>query len=147
MRINCGGEEFQGADGRTWGGDRFFHNGSSVERLQIIEDTGGDDALFETERFWRSKRRKGYSIPLPRGRYRITLSFAEVWFRKAGKRQFDVLLEGEPVPGLENYEPKIDRAESFTHEVKVEDGHLDLQFIRKRDNPKISAIAIVPVKF
>ena len=105
-----------------------------------------DDALFRTERWFLRGALvpTGYRIPLPPGRYRVTLGFAEVSFREPEKRRFDVLLEGRTV--LEDYEPQVDAAENFTYEQPVEDGYLDLELVHKVDNPKISAIAIERVR-
>jgi hypothetical protein len=63
-----------------------------------------------------------------------------VHFKDPGKRRFDVLLEGKKV--LEDYEPKVNKAETFTFEQAVQDGHLEILFIPGLENPKISAIAI-----
>ena len=77
---------------------------------------------------------------MPRGRYRVTLHFAEVWFPKAGKRSFDVHVEDRRV--LDAYEPKVRRAESIPVEVEVDDGELAVTFTHRLDNPKISGIEI-----
>ena len=79
-------------------------------------------------------------IPLPPGEYRISIGFAEVHFRKPGKRRFSVLLESETV--LDHYEPKIDTEEDFVFEKTISDGHLDITFGHELDNPKIATIAI-----
>jgi hypothetical protein len=59
---------------------------------------------------------------------------------RPGRRRFDVLIEG--VPALEAYAPKVDMAESFAFDRAIEDGVLDLEFVHRQDNPKISAIEI-----
>jgi hypothetical protein len=85
----------------------------------------------------------GYRIPLPRGEYRVTLHFAEGWFKQPGSRIFDILLEGEP--RMTNYEPLAEgfgmpQARTFT--VTVNDGELAVDFQRRVENPTLSALAI-----
>jgi hypothetical protein len=101
-----------------------------------------DDALYRTERWFVPVQglRPGYHIPLPPGTYRAVLHFAEISYREPGHRRFDVLLEGKKV--LEGFEPEVDRAQAFPFELKVEDGHLDLEFGHRLDHPTISAIAV-----
>jgi len=143
IRINCGGDEYGGTDGKLWGKDRFARGGTPrvAPRDRPVEGTDEDDLYRAGTAFFTSAPGShGYRIPLPLGRYRVTLGFAEVALRESGKRHFDAFLEGRKV--LEDYEPKIDRAENFTFEQSVEDGHLDLEFVHKLGNPKISAIAI-----
>jgi archaellum component FlaF (FlaF/FlaG flagellin family) len=70
----------------------------------------------------------------------VTLGFAEVALKEAQKRMFDVLLEGKVVHA--DYEPKKLKVENLTFEVVVEDGVLDIEFVTKTFNSKISAIAI-----
>ncbi|MCZ6796144.1 MAG: protein kinase [Planctomycetota bacterium] len=149
LRINCGGESYESAAGVEWIGDRFFGSGSPYRygARKYEENIPGtdDDPLFQTERFFPSweSRPAAYRIPLPPGRYRVTLHFAEIVFAKPDRRIFDVLLEGETI--LESYEPfhaprGTPRAES--RDVDVRDGLLDIEFRRRIQNPKISALEI-----
>jgi tetratricopeptide (TPR) repeat protein len=143
IRINCGGEENRGADGKLWGKDRFALGGRVREARadRSVEGTE-DDEIYRTARWFPrgDAAHTAYRIPVPAGRYRLTLGFAEVTSSEAEKRRFDVLLEGRTI--LDDYEPKVDTAENFTFEQTVEDGHLDIEFVHKVDDPEISAIAI-----
>jgi hypothetical protein len=80
---------------------------------------------------------------LPRGAYRVTLHFAEIAYRDAGTRLFDVTLEGDRV--LERYDPCTSgyaTAQAKSFEITVEDGLLNIEFVSQKDYPKISAIAV-----
>jgi tetratricopeptide (TPR) repeat protein len=155
VRINCGGNEHRGPGGAAWSRDRFFTVGGSRFRFGAtrvatpIEGTG-DDPIYQTER-WFSPHRDGaagYRIPLPPGEYRVTLHFAEIYWpardRASGfRRSFDVLIEGTRV--LEEYSPMekgfaVADARDFT--VGVLDGILDIEFVHRVENPKISGIEV-----
>ena len=74
----------------------------------------------------------------------MTLHFAEISFAEPGKRTFGVVLEGKKV--LEGYEPPLKAgapvAEEKVFQVEVLDGFLDVEFLREREDPTVSAIAI-----
>ena len=95
-----------------------------------------------------------YGFPLPPGRYRVTLRFAEIFYAaaKAGVRQFDVEIEGETV--LTRYDTMAEvgfaKVDDQPFDVIVDDGALDIVFRfvwedgKKKGNPAILAIEIVP---
>jgi hypothetical protein len=85
---------------------------------------------------------------VPPGRYRVRLHFAEVYYREAGKRRFDVLLEGKLV--LEAFEPVafgFARARAEERDVTLEDGLLEIQFVAGIDSPKVSAIEVECIQY
>ena len=93
----------------------------------------------------------GYRIPLPAGRYRIVLHFAEIYWglphALGGKRVFGVLAEGRPV--LESYDPGaagFATATTKDFEVEVRDGWLDIEFVPRVGDPKFAAIQIEPLE-
>jgi hypothetical protein len=94
---------------------------------------------------WFNRRRCGYRIPLPVGRYRVTLHNSETYFQEGREqRVFDVIIEGETV--LESHEPLAHgwaTAYEDGFDVDVSDGLLDMEFVRRRiQNPQICAIEI-----
>ena len=116
-----------------------------------IQNTDNDE-VYLSGRFF-SELASGdvaYRVPLPPGRYRVTLHFAEVYglTRVPGTRVFDVLLEGEAV--LENYDMRAEAgfatADFYSFPVDVEDGILEIGFVRRVENPKFSAIEIERVE-
>jgi tetratricopeptide (TPR) repeat protein len=155
LRLNCGGEEFRGKAGMVWGKDRFFLGGyrfygdgiggATSPFTDDIRETD-DDPLYQTERWFPTQEieRALYRIPLPRGKYRVTLHFAEIYFRVQRVRVFDVMLEDRKV--MESYDPSTPGfavAQKHGFVVSVDDGELDIRFLERTDAPKISAIEVV----
>lgn len=82
--------------GRVWEPDEYSRGGQLVIRTEPVADAE-DAELFHSERFGNLK----YVIPVPPGRYGVTLYFAEAWFGPstpagggAGSRVFDILSNG-----------------------------------------------------
>lgn len=82
--------------GRVWEPDQYSRGGQLVLRTEPVSNTD-DEGLFHGERFGNLK----YVIPVPSGRYGVTLYFAEAWFGPgtpagggAGNRIFDILING-----------------------------------------------------
>ena len=78
VRINCGGKEFVSKDGTVWGEDRFFVGGrpQSTWLSGVLADTP-DYELYKARRHFRYSEAGGYEIPLPVGKYKVTLHFVE----------------------------------------------------------------------
>jgi hypothetical protein len=147
VKINCGGTD-SGTGPGSWGHDRFFQGSGRFLYL-----TGLDDRIAElrdpgvqlTSRvFWtRAPVVPGYRIPLPQGSYAVTMTFVEAWKDVGQKREFDVLLEGEPC--LSRYRPMENGFgihDEKTFKVEVTDGFLDVEFVRRGDDPELCALAI-----
>jgi hypothetical protein len=82
--------------GRIWEPDRYARGGQLVVRTKRVEDAA-DPELFRGERYGNIR----YVIPVPPGRYGVTLYYAEAWFGPgapagggAGSRVFDILANG-----------------------------------------------------
>jgi hypothetical protein len=146
VRIDCGAEEdHRDEEGRLWGRDRFALGGRTSQfPAGSIQGTEAD-SLYLSERFfpYGYSAVPAYRIPLPRGRYRVTLHFAEIYFRVPGERVYDVLLDGRTV--LERHEPiraGFRTAKAWPFEADVTDGFLDIRFRHWIENPNIDAIEI-----
>jgi hypothetical protein len=150
VRIHCGGPGWTGPDGTSWSHDRFFTSGNTFGNGRYLfpgEIEGTDaDPLYRGERYFPALEPglAAYTFPLTRGRYRVTLHFAEIHFRAPGQRVFDVLIEGETVleafdPGAAGFATAVERP----FEVAVEDGRLEIGFRKRINHPKVSAIEIV----
>ncbi len=150
LRINCGGEQYVSPNGTVWSSDRFFTHRCGTRPWETrpflgeIADTD-EDPLYQSQHPFPEELpfRGGYRFPLPPGRYRISLHFAEVYWRVPGARRFDVRIEGSR--RLESYEPLLAgfaTASVQTFVVPVDDGLLDLEFVPVADVPAISAIEI-----
>jgi hypothetical protein len=82
--------------GRVWSGDRFFNGGQTVVRSDPVRNVT-EPVVYHGERYGHFT----YTIPMARGRYAITLHFAETWFGPhkpggggEGSRMFDVYCNG-----------------------------------------------------
>jgi hypothetical protein len=153
IRIHCGGADAESVDGKRWSRDRFFLGGVPLERGAIRSHaampTGGAAPPAAppgiTERSFPGKAtyRAGYSIPLPPGRYRVSLHFVEWTHEQPGRRRFDVLLEGRAVlEGLSPPKSVSTLPVAYHFEVAAADGALDLDFIAHRDHPRIAALEV-----
>ncbi len=73
----------------------------------------------------------------------MTLHFAEIYYHAAGERLFDVAIEGKEV--LKGYDPfgaGFATADRRAFEIEVLDGFLDIEFVPRTRNPKVSAIEV-----
>jgi hypothetical protein len=112
---------------------------------QDFADTD-DDALYRSVRYDMS----AYRMVVPDGRYTVTLHFCEPYYREPGKRVFGYRVEDTPpVEHLDVFAAVgPDRAVLHTiEEVTVDDGILDINFIKEMEFPCIAAIEVVGESF
>jgi len=150
-RINAGGPAVTNSIG-TFAADNFFSPvpGFTFSTTAAIAGTN-DDAMYQTERSSATDNGTfGYAFPVSNGTYKVLLHFAEIYWTAAGKRKFDVSIEGVKV--LDNYDifqkagANAAVVETFT--VPVTDGTLNIDFTAALseggvDRPKVSAIEIL----
>ncbi|WP_276166308.1 PKD domain-containing protein [Zobellia alginiliquefaciens] len=148
VRINVGGPSLT-FDGNTFLGDQNANGGKLFSNDIAIANTSNDE-LYQTERF----QTFSYDIPLPiPGTYDIRLHFAELYFGVGsvsggpGSRVFNVTIEGNPVLTdfdiLEETTPATAIIKDFDN-VSITDGVANIQFLSVIENPKVSAIEILP---
>ena len=90
IRIHAGQYDYQDQAGNRWTPDNFFIGGGLFDAR--VPALGTDDPdLFKVERVGNFH----YALPVPPGRYRLTLYFAETWFHNPGNRVFDVSCNGQ----------------------------------------------------
>jgi tetratricopeptide (TPR) repeat protein len=146
VRIDCGGEGCRSTQGVAWAEDRFFTGGKSASWSGVKVAGTRDEPLYLSARVFPADEyaTPAYRIPLPGGVYQVTLHFAELAFQAPGRRSFDVHLEGTEV--LKDHDLVAARgyavAEIQTFRTDVGDGILDIEFVRRIDNPCVSAIEI-----
>ena len=152
-QLNAGGSEVT-LEGKNWAADKYFTGGKVYPNLNIktIANTASDE-LYKTERS--SATPFGYAFPVKNGNYRVKLHFAEIYWGAtgggsggAGKRVFNVNLEGGTIelPNLDIYkEVGAMAALVKSFDVAITDGTLNIDFTVKVDQPKISAIEIIPL--
>jgi len=152
-QLNAGGSEVT-LGGKNWAADKYFTGGKVYSNLKInaIANTTSDE-LYKTERS--SATPFGYGFPVKNGNYSVKLHFAEIYWGATGggsggvgKRVFSVNLEGGTVelPDFDIYKEVGAMAalvKSFN--VAITDGILNIDFTVKVDQPKISAIEIIPL--
>ncbi|GAA5196069.1 S8 family serine peptidase [Microbacterium jejuense] len=99
--VDAGGSGFDGADGFVWSPDRELGSAAwgyiGGTKSSTAADIAGteDDGLLRTQRT--GKTFSYVFRDAPAGTYRIGLYLAEIDKVKAGKRAFDVLVDGNPV--------------------------------------------------
>jgi len=145
--INAGGDEFTDSNGIVWAADTYHNDGNNKWVASGLIGGTEDDELYLSER-WDPDGGDEliYEIPIPQGGdYEVTLFFSENYVGNAGKRVFDVSMEGTVV--FENVDIFAEaggafRAMSKTKTVSVTDGSLTIELIHGVENPKISAIGV-----
>ncbi|HEU5145200.1 MAG TPA: putative Ig domain-containing protein [Chryseosolibacter sp.] len=150
-RINAGANSLTLSDGRVFSSDFGYSGGASYTNTSTADITGTiHDALYRSERY----NLTGYNLSLASGTYLLTLHFAEIWFGApggstggAGKRVFNVSAEG--VPLLSNFDIYAEAGAMAAvvkeFEITVADGTLNIAFGKVIQNPKVSAIEVVPI--
>ena len=149
IRVNCGGREYRDDTSKLWADDCFHRADRALrggEKFTGDIEATRNDRLYQTGRLFDSGGAStdslpGYTIPLPSGRYRLVLHFAETRLTEPGRRVFDVLAEDTPL--LERFEvAPYATAVTRSFDIAVEDGLLELDFRPRREKPMISAIEI-----
>ena len=115
----------------------------------FVNNTSYPNSIFSTERYntLAVPGNMQWDIPLSPGTYTINLLFAEVWSgaQTTGVRVFDVVIEEQTV--LDDFDQTATYGfatagvESFV--VQVNDGNLDIDFIKGIENPNIKGIEII----
>lgn len=138
--TNCAGTSFRSDEGVYYAADSNFFNGSSYATKEDIDGTI-DDRLYQNNRFGKPV---SYKIPLPNKMYKVTLMYAEIFHRAAGRRVFDVVIEGVKVASSLDVFAKVGKNVAYneTHTVTLTDGELNIEFVSIVDNANISAIKI-----
>ncbi|MDZ4699783.1 MAG: malectin domain-containing carbohydrate-binding protein [Rhodothermales bacterium] len=148
LRLNAGGAD-KTFNGTTFTSDVFFSDSKTTTfDSRAIAGTEVDD-LFLSERITNDGGEPfSYGIPVPAdGNYELRLHFAETAFLEAGRRQFDVTVEGTTV--LDNYDIFASAGGANTAvtetilNVAVNDGMLDITFTAVVERAKINAIEVL----
>jgi hypothetical protein len=127
--VNVAGAAFTDAAGFAWSADQRSHGswgyvGGATKSTRAGIAGTQDDKLFQTQRTG-----KTFSYVFknaPAGSYVIGLGFAEIDHVKAGKRQFDVLVDGAPVLYDHDVQAEVGRLTADTHTVTVQHAGGDL---------------------
>jgi fibronectin type 3 domain-containing protein len=160
VRINTGGPA-QTVNGTSWsacsavgtcGG--WVTGGNAYSESDTITGVpaGMNNTIFQSE--WTGgastpvgQKIFGFAVPVTNGAYNVRLHFAELNKTTAGTRLFDVQIEG--AVKLNNFDVwtqagGIDKAIVREFPVTVTDGVVNIDFLKRVENAKVSAIEIVP---
>jgi xylan 1,4-beta-xylosidase len=146
-RIRAGGGDFTDHEGRHWSQDQAFSGGDTVGAGRPMAATA-DQALYQTER-WGSDF--SYNLPVPPGKYQVSLKFAETYVKNPGERVFDVFINDKKV--LERFDilkeaGAVDKAldKIFKDIQPGADGQIQVRFVGEIQNAKVCAIEVVRQK-
>ncbi len=142
-RIRAGGQDFKDKEGLSWSQDVGFSESDKTDTSRPISGTS-DSELYQTER-WGSDF--GYNLPVPQGKYRVRLKFAETYIRKEGGRVFDILINGKKVLAHFDilkeagaFDKAIDK--SFADIQPDANGNIQIRFVSSVQNAKVCAVEI-----
>ena len=127
--------------GQSWSADKYFVGGTSKTYSATVSGTS-DANLYQSERFGTTLT---YQIPVANGNYEVTLDFAEMFWTAAGKRVFNVTIQGQTV--LQNFDiwalAGAKAAVQRTFVVAVTTGMLNIGATATADNATFSAIQVL----
>ncbi len=118
----------------TVGGKFANYAGAAIEGTE-------NDLVYQTCRY----DTRGYDLKIPNGRYRVKLQFCEPHFNSAGKRVFDVQLQGKKVIERLDIFAKVGRFAALDYsfdDVTVTGGRLKVEFTYAVSLPCVSGIVI-----
>lgn len=128
IEINCGAAD-----------DKLFSGGHTYKVNDPIENTT-NDLIYQDERFGNFS----YTIPMKNGKYMLNLHFAEIYWKEAGVRVFNVKVNGNDF--LTNYDI-FAKAGALTAVVEslvvdITDEKLVIEFSTVKDNASVTAISV-----
>lgn len=146
-RVNAGGPSVTDTEGNVWSGDSgFFNTGKVYAKVREIAGTEFD-VLYQTERYDpASGQEMMYTFLVDPGDYMVRLHFAEIYagLSGAGQRLFAIQIEDQVV--LDNFDiiTEVGFAAAAMKEFNatVNDGNLNITFLHRVENPKVSGIEI-----
>lgn len=161
IRILTQDNSYTDRAGNVWSPDRYYSGGQLAQHASHSPVSGTlDPGLYSSERYGNFS----YAIPVPPGKYKVTLRFAETyWGRQnsyynlpdqngspvggAGSRFFDVYCNGTTL--LKNFDifkeaggPLIARDKSFHHLQPDAQGKLIFNFVPVRDYACVNAVEV-----
>lgn len=130
--------------GTRWEPQNTLFGGTNLSEGLFGQDIRGteDDELYQRN-IW-GITRSMVPVPAP-GVYRVRLLMAEDFFTQPGRRVFDVRAEGATAVSDVDIAGAVGSKHAYDvrFDVEVQDGELDLDFVKKVDNPLVSAIEVI----
>jgi hypothetical protein len=139
--VNCGGPAYRDSKGLQWAADTGSTGGNTGNIPNAITGTN-DPTLYQSYRYYSNF---SYKFNVPNGNHQVTLRFTEPYFNAAGKRIFNVTING--TNALTNFDIFVAaggefRAYDRAWNVNVTNGQITIQVIPVTDSPLISALEI-----
>jgi glucuronoarabinoxylan endo-1,4-beta-xylanase len=150
IRVNAGGSGYRDTKGQLWSPDQGFNTGSLSNSAVYSTVTGtSDPTLFKSARVGTSSGAElQYQFPVVNGLYKVNLYFAETYFSTAGKRVFDVQMQGATVISALDILAQAGARHALVKsaQVSVTQGRLVIRFVHRANGnvPVISAVEILP---
>ncbi|GAB7027328.1 malectin domain-containing carbohydrate-binding protein [Geotalea toluenoxydans] len=137
--VNSGGARFTDSTGAVYQADGRFSGGSSAKTTATIAGTT-NDVLYQSERWGNFS----YTIPAANGNYLVTLKFAEIYFSAAGRRVFNVAINGQTVISNLDIYAKVGKNVAYDVVIPVTatNGAITVKFTSTKDYGKVSAILV-----
>jgi subtilisin family serine protease len=142
IRVNAGGGSYVDSLGQTWSADPGATGGAPWAVVNTISGTTAQP-LYQNCRYGAFS----YQFTVPNGTYTVNLKFAEISQTAAGRRQFNVGINGSSV--LTNFDVFAQSGGEFValdkpFAVSVTNGQISIQFTSGAANlPIINAIEIL----
>ncbi|MBW3084581.1 hypothetical protein KEM60_00769 [Austwickia sp. TVS 96-490-7B] len=131
--------------GHVWKARRGLIGGTTNSSTLVGKPIAGttDDNLYQVSSYTST----GYALTVPAGRYRVRLLMAEGYWSAPGKRVFNVTAEGQTVLSQVDIFGAAGKATAYdqTFETDVNDGTLNVGFVKVLDNPLIAAVEVSSV--
>ncbi len=140
LAINAGSTSPANFEGTQFQADKYSAGGESHSTTDPIAGVS-EDTLFQSERYGNYS----YKIPVTSGTFTVELFLAELYWEEAGKRTFDLSVEGQvKLNDLDLFsQVGHDGAYSYVvNNVRVTDGTLDIAVAASVDAGTISGFAI-----
>jgi hypothetical protein len=150
IRIKAGSSEpFKDSAGNVWEAERGFEGGQTVDRDASTAIANTKDAgLYLCEHY----SMDSFSIPVPNGKYKANLYFAETFegISGPGQRVFSYNVQNgqHEVKDIDLFVKAggANRAYIDSVPVEVKDGKFTITFTANIENPEINAIELIPQK-
>jgi hypothetical protein len=142
-RVRAGGQSYTDSQAQLWAADNAFSGDETCATDASIANTS-DPALYQTCRTGNF----GYTFPVANGVYTVKLHFAETAQAAAGRRVFNVALNGAPaLLGFDIFAQAGGALKALDESfpVSVANGQIQLQFTNgAAGQPLVNSIEIVP---
>ncbi|MDZ7374284.1 MAG: Ig-like domain-containing protein [candidate division KSB1 bacterium] len=151
LRVDIGGPGFDESSTIHWEADKPYPQGTwTYGKWGYVGGSPGStsspisgterDQLYQTERWGISE----FKVDVPNGLYTVRLHFVEMAHTSSGSRVFDVKIENQTVLSNLDIFAEVGRNAALvkTFQVQVNDGVLNVAFVKKIEDPEIAGIEV-----